>query len=69
MRHLRRFCAVFTLLCAFSFSAYAGDIPCPAVISEPPPEGGASSTQSSSEADSTVTEALLILLESVLLVS
>lgn len=36
MRHLRQFCAVATLVCAFSFSAYAGDIPCPAVTSTPP---------------------------------
>lgn len=36
MRHLRRFCAVLTLLCAFSFSAHAGNIPCDVV--PPPPE-------------------------------
>lgn len=66
MRHLRRFCVVFTLLCAFSLSAYAGDIPCPAVISEPPSEGITSEPQRDAEAD--IAEALLILIESVLLV-
>jgi hypothetical protein len=63
MRHLRRFCAVTTLLCAFSFSAYAGNIPCD-VIPPPPPE----ETQSNGETDSTITEALLILIEGVFLV-
>ena len=28
------------LVCAFAFSAYAGDIPCPAVTSEPPQVSG-----------------------------
>ena len=37
MRYLRRFCAVVMLLCAFSFSAYAGNIPCDGVTSTPPP--------------------------------
>jgi hypothetical protein len=69
MRHLRRFCAVFTLLCAFSFSAYAGNIECPGVTSEPPPpEATTSQTQSDAVSDSTITEVLLILVEGVLLV-
>ena len=67
MRHLRRFCAVATLLCAFSFSAYAGNIECPAVI-QPPPDEITNETQSEGETDSIITEALLVLIEGVLLV-
>lgn len=28
MKHLRQLCATVTLICAFAFSAYAGDIEC-----------------------------------------
>jgi hypothetical protein len=37
MRYLRLFCATATLICAFTFSAYAGVIECPAVVDPPPP--------------------------------
>jgi hypothetical protein len=35
MRHLRQFCAVAMLVCALAFSAYAGNIECPGVTSQP----------------------------------
>lgn len=66
MRHLRQFCAVATLLCAFSFPTYAGNIPCPAVI-QPQPDEITSETQSDATLDSTITDALLIFIEGVFL--
>jgi hypothetical protein len=36
MRYLRQFCAVTMLVCAFAFSAYAGNIECPGVTSPQP---------------------------------
>jgi hypothetical protein len=38
MKHLRLLCATATLICAFAFSAYAGNIECPAATSAPPPQ-------------------------------
>lgn len=67
MSYLRGFCAVITLVCAFSFSAYAGNVPCDVASQPPPPEEVTSGTQSASEADFTVTDALLVLIEGVLL--
>jgi hypothetical protein len=37
MRYLRLFCATATLICAFTFSAYAGVIECGGVVNPPPP--------------------------------
>ena len=74
MRYLRQFCAVATLLCAFSFSAYAGDIPCPAVTAEPPqatgeiPNNVAGEMQNGVESSSTLSEALLVLIQGAFLV-
>ena len=69
MKHLRQFCTVMILLCAFSFSAHAGNIPCDVV--PPPPEEAtlASDIQNSVESSGTITDTLLILIEGVLLVS
>lgn len=66
MSYLRRFCAVAMLVCALAVSAYAGDIPCPGVTSDPPPSEE-TMTEAQSEADITITEALLTLIEIVLL--
>jgi hypothetical protein len=54
------------LVCALAVSAYAGDIPCPGVTSDPPPSEE-TMTEAQSEADITITEALLTLIEIVLL--
>jgi hypothetical protein len=35
MKHLRQLCATVTLICAFAFSAYAGDIECDATSPSP----------------------------------
>ena len=38
MRYLRLFCATAALVCALAFSAYAGNIECPAITQPPPQE-------------------------------
>ncbi|HEX8142212.1 MAG TPA: hypothetical protein VF553_06415 [Pyrinomonadaceae bacterium] len=40
MRYLRQFCAVTMLVCAFAFSAYAGNIECPGVTESQPQAAG-----------------------------
>jgi hypothetical protein len=39
MRYLRQVCAVAMLVCALAFSAYAGNIECPGVTSQPTAAG------------------------------
>ena len=36
MNYLRQLCATVTLICAFAFSAYAGNIECDGFTSVPP---------------------------------
>ena len=55
MRYLRQFCAVTMLVCAFAFSAYAGDIECPAVTSTTPQAAGEMPTVG-------ITETILLIL-------
>jgi hypothetical protein len=68
MSHLRRFCAVFTLVCAFSFSAYAGNIPCPGVTSEPP-EQTTTAEETEGDMNFPITEIIVTVIDSVLLLS
>ncbi|HEX8176989.1 MAG TPA: hypothetical protein VF543_18000 [Pyrinomonadaceae bacterium] len=66
MNNLRKLCMALALTLTLSATALAGQVNCPGVMQEPPtPEEIESGTQS--EADSMVTDALLILIESVLL--
>lgn len=37
MKHLRRLSIIAALICAFTFSAYAGDIECPVYAPAAPP--------------------------------
>lgn len=67
MRILSRFCAVVALVCAFAFSAYAGDIPCPAVTSEPPQVAG--DIQNGVQPTDIVTVTAFTLIETVLALS
>jgi hypothetical protein len=39
MRYLRQVCAAAMLTCALAFSAYAGNIPCPGITSQPTAAG------------------------------
>ncbi|HVG33924.1 MAG TPA: hypothetical protein VM911_12625 [Pyrinomonadaceae bacterium] len=54
MRYLRQFCAVTMLVCALAFSAYAGNIECPAVTSTPP--------QATGEMQYGITDTLILLI-------
>lgn len=63
MNNLRQLCAGLILTLALTSTAFAGQIECPG-ITQPPPEEVMSETQS--EADITITEALLTLIEIVL---
>jgi hypothetical protein len=56
MRCLRQLCATITLICALAFSAYAGDIECPAVTSVPPQSTVAGEMQNG------ITDSLLLLI-------
>jgi hypothetical protein len=68
MNNLRQLCAALVLTLTLSATALAGQVNCPG-ITQPPPDGLTSETQSSDvETNSTITEALLILIEGVLLV-
>lgn len=60
MRYLRQFCTVFTLLCAFSFSAYAGNIECDVVSSTPP-------ATTEGDMNYPITEIIVTVIESTLL--
>lgn len=60
MRYLRQFCAVITLLCAVSFSAYAGNIECDVVASTPP-------TTTEGDMNFPVTQIIVTLIEDALL--
>jgi hypothetical protein len=62
MNNLRQLCIAFILMLVLSATALAGTIDCPGVTQQPTGE-----TQSVSEGDSTITEALLILIEGILL--
>ncbi|HEX8173972.1 MAG TPA: hypothetical protein VF543_02515 [Pyrinomonadaceae bacterium] len=61
MKHLRRFCALATLICAFAFSTYAGNIPCDGIISPPPP-----SATATGNIECPAIAAIVILIETVL---
>lgn len=68
MKNLRKLCIVLILTLTLSSAALAeGKVDCPG-ITQTPPEEITIETQSDSEADSTITEALLVLLEGVFLV-
>lgn len=65
MSNLQKLCGGLVLTLALTSTAFAGQMDCPG-ITQPQPEEVTSETQS--EADITATDALLILIESVLLV-
>jgi hypothetical protein len=54
MRHLRKFCAVVVLTCAFALSIHAGEVSCPGVTSTAP--------QAAGEMQNGITDVLLIML-------
>ena len=66
MKHLRQLCAGLILTFALTSTVFAGQMDCPGVTQPPPEE--TSATQSDSQTNSTITEALLVLIEGVLLV-
>lgn len=64
MKNLRHICMALILTPTLSVAALAGQVNCPGVVQDPPKEGTTSATQS--EPDSTITDALLLLIEVVL---
>jgi hypothetical protein len=55
MRYLRQFCAATMLICAFAFSAYAGNIECDVLTPAP---------QAAGYMPSGITDALILLIAS-----
>jgi hypothetical protein len=68
MKNLRQLCMAVVLTLTLSAVALAGTIDCPGVTQEPPDET-TSETQSATPSDSVMTEALMIMIQGVSLVS
>jgi hypothetical protein len=63
MRYIRLFCATVTLVFAFAFSAYAGNIECGGVVNPPPPP------ETTGQANAPLTQLAVSLITSVLSLS
>ena len=69
MKPLRLFCATATLICAFAFSAHAGNIECTGFASPPPDTTTSTSTATTADGEAPcpgLVDLLTIVIESAL---